>query len=71
MENELPVYRYLVRPHGGYCIHVWGPYYPKDFDNFETIQRSANTMVEELKCLEYREYNEGLATHTGSAENKG
>ena len=60
MENEFPVYRYLVRSRVDTAFTFGGAYYPKDVDNFEPIQRSSNTMVEELKGMEYNEYNEGL-----------
>ena len=51
MANLLPLYKALVRPHIEYCVQAWRPYYQKDVDNLEKIQRSR----EELPGMEYEE----------------
>ena len=55
MANLLPLYKALVRPHIEYCVQAWRPYYQKDVDNLEKIQRRANRMMEELREMEYEE----------------
>ena len=51
----LPLYKALVRPHIEYCVQAWRPYYQKDVDNLEKIQRRATRMMEELRGMEYEE----------------
>ena len=36
-----------------YCVQAWNPYYRKDIDIFEKIQRCASKMVPELRHLSY------------------
>ena len=55
MANLLPLYKALVRPHIEYCVQAWRPYYQKDVDNLEKIQRRATRMMEELRGMEYEE----------------
>ena len=51
MANLLPLYKALVRPHIEY--QAWRPYYQKDVDNLEKVQRRATRMMEELRGMEY------------------
>ena len=55
MANLLPLYKALVRPHIEYCVQAWRPYYQKDVDNWEKIQRRATRMMDELRGMEYEE----------------
>ena len=55
MANLLPLYKARVRPHIEYCVQAWRPYYQKDVDNLEKIQRRATRMMEELRGMEYEE----------------
>ena len=55
MANLLPLYKALVRPNIEYCVQAWRPYYQKDVDNLEKIQRRATRMMEELRGMEYEE----------------
>ena len=53
--NLLPLYKALVRPHIEYCVQAWRPYYQKDVDNLEQIQRRATRMMEEVRGMDYEE----------------
>ena len=53
--NLLPLYKALVRPHIEYCVQAWRPYYQKDVDNLEKIQRRATRMMEEVRGMDYEE----------------
>ena len=47
------LYRTYVRCHMKYCVQAWNPYYRKDIDILEKIQRRATKMVPELRHLSY------------------
>ena len=47
------LYKTYVRCHMEYCVQAWNPYYRKDIDILENIQRGATRMVPELKHLFY------------------
>ena len=47
------LYKTNVRCHMEYCVQAWNPYYRKDIDNLEKIQRRATRMVPELRHLSY------------------
>ena len=38
-----------------YCVQAWRPYYKKDVDNLEKIQRRATRMMEEVRGMDYEE----------------
>ena len=56
-ESELwkKLYISLVRPHLEYAVQVWNPYYEKDIEIIEKVQRRATKIPTELSNLEYEE----------------
>jgi len=56
-ENELwkKLYVSLVRPHLEYAAQVWNPYYEKDIEIIEKVQRRATKIPTEFRHLEYEE----------------
>ena len=53
--NLLPLYKAFVRPHIEYCAQAWRPYYQKDVDNLEKIQRRATRTMEEVRGMDYEQ----------------
>ena len=51
----LLLYISLVRPHLEYCVQAWSPYYRKDIDKLEKVQRRAVRMITDLRGALYRE----------------
>ena len=51
----MPLYISLVRPHLEYCVQAWSPYYRKDIDKLEKVQRRAVRMITDLRGTSYRE----------------
>ncbi|CAF0977783.1 unnamed protein product [Brachionus calyciflorus] len=51
--NITVLYKSLVRPHLEYAISSWSPYYIKDINELEKVQRRATRMVPELRGLSY------------------
>ena len=49
------LYKTLVRPHVEYCVSAWSPYYKKDKELLEKIQRRFTKMV---KCMGGKTYEE-------------
>ena len=51
----LKLYNSLVRPHLEYCIQFWSPYYQKDVDKLERVQRRLTKMIPRLRNMPYEE----------------
>lgn len=51
----LALYNSLVRPHLEYCVQFWSPYYKKDIEKLEKIQRRVTKMIPRLRNKSYEE----------------
>ena len=49
----LTLYNSLVRPHLEYCVQFWSPYYKKDIEKLEKIQRRVTKMIPRLRNKSY------------------
>ena len=55
-EESLPVlYKSYIRPHMETCVQAWSPYYKRDIEVLEKIQRRTTKLVPSLKQLPYEE----------------
>jgi len=51
----LNLYKTLVRPHVEYCVSAWSPYYKKDKELLEKVQRRFTKMIKGMKGISYEE----------------
>jgi hypothetical protein len=51
----IKLYNALVRPVLEYGFQAWSPYYIKDIDKLERVQRRVTKMIPRLRCLEYND----------------
>jgi len=54
-ETIMPLYKSLVRPHLEYCVPIWSPYYRKDIELVEGVQRRATKLIDGVRNLHYEE----------------
>ena len=47
------LYKQLVRPHLKYAVQAWNPYFSKDKDVLEKVQRRATRLISSLKGVPY------------------
>ena len=47
----LNLYKTLVRPHVKYCVSAWSPYYKKDKELLEKVQRRFTKMIKGMKGM--------------------
>ena len=58
------LYCSLVRPHLEYAVQAWSPYFQKDIDELEKVQRRMTKLVPDLKNLPYETRCERLGITT-------
>ena len=49
------LYKTLVRAHVEYCVSAWSPYYKKDKELLEKVQRRFSKMINNMEGLSYEE----------------
>lgn len=63
-EVILKLYLALVRPHLDYAAQFWSPYYRKDIDSLEAVQRRMTKMIQGLRNLPYKDRLKHLSLHS-------
>ena len=54
-ETLKTLYCSFVRPHLEYCIHAWSPYFKKDIEVLEKVQKRATKLLPWLRNLSYED----------------
>ena len=54
-EVILTLYNSLVQPQLEYCVQAWSPYYKKDMNKLEGVQRRVTKMIPSLREKSYEE----------------
>ena len=54
-KTVLTLYNSLVRPQLEYCVQFWSPYYKKDMEKLERVQRRVTKMIPRLRNKSYEE----------------
>ena len=49
------LYKSMVRPHLEYGNAIWGPFYKKDIDMVESVQKRATKLIDTLKDKPYED----------------
>ena len=63
-EVILKLYLALVRPHLDYAVQFWSPYYRKDIDFLEAVQRRMTRMIPGIRNLSYKDRLKCLNLHS-------
>ncbi len=51
--NIVSLYKSVVKPHLDYCVQAWRPYYQKDIDNIDKVQKRALKIIKEFEIMSY------------------
>ncbi len=54
-KKNILTYNSLVRSLLEYCVQFWSPYYRKDIDKLERVQRRVTKIIPRLRCKPYKE----------------
>ena len=54
-EVFLPYYKAIVRPHLEYCVQAWSPFFKKDVQCLEKVQRLATRMIQGQRGKSYEQ----------------
>ena len=54
-EIILSLYNALIKPHLEYCVQCWSPYYKKDIEKLEGVERRVTKLIPRLRNKPYEE----------------